>query len=218
MLLGLLRPAAAQDAPPAVTIAKVSAPPRIEDYLDGEADPSLAVTDFRQRRPLDLAPASESTTAWLSYDDDHLYAVFVSRASNPGQVRARMARREQANSDDQVGLYIDTFLDRQRSYIFLSNPLGIQADGIQSEGGFDDFSFDAQWRSEGRVTDFGYVVRFDFQRVPDRSAGASRSTDRSPLTAKSRTSRRSATTSAASRRSLPFSTASRTCSRAATSS
>lgn len=149
----------AQEAAPTIRIPRVATPPRIDDYLTGDSHPGLAVTDFRQRSPLDLAPVSQPTTTWLSFDDDHLYVVFVCRMANPEQVRARMSRRESAFSDDQVGLYLDTFLDRQRSYVFLVNPLGIQTDGIQSEGAVEeDYSFDTQWRAEGRVTSTGYVV------------------------------------------------------------
>ena len=44
--------------------------------------------------------------------------------------------------------------------MFFSSPLGIQADGITTEGQNDDLSFDTVWHSKGRLTDFGYVVSF----------------------------------------------------------
>jgi hypothetical protein len=69
-----------------------------------------------------------------------------------------MSRREQIFNDDFVGIFLDTFNDRQRAYMFAASPLGIQLDGIISEGQDDDFSFDTIWQSRGRLTDFGYVV------------------------------------------------------------
>ena len=71
-----------------------------------------------------------------------------------------MGRRESIFSDDFVAVMLDTFNDHQRSYMFFSNPLGIQADGITTEGQDDDMSFDTVWQSRGRVTPFGYVVSF----------------------------------------------------------
>ena len=69
-----------------------------------------------------------------------------------------MSRREQIFNDDFVGLFLDTFNDRQRAYEFLASPLGIQLDGILTEGTGDDFSFDTIWQTRGRLTPFGYVV------------------------------------------------------------
>ena len=150
----------AQDAKPrqTITIPRIEAPPRLESYLSGEERPGARVTDFLQRSPGDLTAPSEQTDAYLSYDATNLYAVFVCRTTDPSRIRARISRREQMFSDDSVGLFLDTFNDRQRSYMFFSNPLGIQADGVTIEGQGDDLSFDAVWRAEGRVTESGYIV------------------------------------------------------------
>ncbi len=150
---------AQQTAPrPRITIARVDTPPRLEDYVSGEVRVGTRVDGFLQRNPGDLTPATQATEAFLSYDAQNIYAVFVCRATDPSRLRAHMARRESIFNDDRVALFLDTFNDRQRAYMFFSTPLGIQADGITSEGQQDDFSFDAVWESRGVVTDFGYVV------------------------------------------------------------
>ncbi|MEX2271111.1 MAG: DUF5916 domain-containing protein [Vicinamibacterales bacterium] len=151
---------------PSIVIERVETPPKLEDYVSGEkeAGPSTAVrpgtriTGFLQREPNDLAPSSEETVAYLSYDDAHIYAVFVCRAKDPSRIRARMARRESVFQDDAVGVILDTFNDKQRAYMFFSTPLGVQADGITTEGQQDDMSFDTVWQSRGMRTDFGYVA------------------------------------------------------------
>ena len=157
------QPAAPPRQRQTLTIPRVSTAPNLEDYLLSDG-PSAGVTTgvhvdgFLQREPGDLVPASEQTDAYLSYDATNIYAVFVCHAKDPSSVRARMARRESMFSDDFVALLLDTFDDRQRSYMFFSSPLGIQADGITTEGQDDDMSFDTVWHSRGRLTDFGYVV------------------------------------------------------------
>jgi hypothetical protein len=159
-LLAVVWPAlaGAQALPPIrITIPKVPVAPTLADYLPGGAMPGLKVTDFRQREPKDLEAPTQPTAGYLSYDESNVYVAFV--ATQPrADVRARMQKREDLNSDDLVGAYIDTFLDRQRAYFFFSSPLGIQGDGVITETSGEDFSFDTQWHSQGKLTDDGYVV------------------------------------------------------------
>ncbi len=146
-----------QGPPPTLRIPRVSRAPKIEDFLGGGTPIGVEVSGFRQREPGDGTPVTQPTTAYLSYDDKNLYVVFVCK-DEPGKVRARMAKREDVFSDDQVGVLFDTYHDRRRSYEFFVNPLGIQLDAIGTEGQDDDFSFDTLWHSEGRLTADGYVV------------------------------------------------------------
>ena len=119
--------------------------------------PGLKVTDFRQREPKDLEAPTQPTAGYLSYDASNVYIAFVCTQPR-GDIRARMQKREDLGSDDVVGVYLDTFHDRQRAYFFFSTPLGIQGDGIITETFGEDFSFDTQWDSRGKLTDDGYVV------------------------------------------------------------
>jgi Domain of unknown function (DUF5916) len=175
LLAALLALPAEQPASPrkSITISKVSTPPRLEDYRSGERRDGVSADAFLQREPKDLVPSSERTEVYASYDATNLYFVFVCHAKDPSSVRARMNRREQIFSDDFVGVFLDTFNDRQRAYMFLVSPLGIQLDGIVTEGQNDDFSFDTIWQSRGEVTDFGYVtwiaIPFKSLRFPPAS-------------------------------------------------
>ena len=153
--------AAAQPRPPGgnIAIPRVTRPPALDDFLKGTPrEAEAVVTGFVQRDPADGAPSSQKTTAYLSYDATHIYIVFVCDDTAPDKVRARLTRREDITSDDIVGVLLDTFHDRRRAYEFFANPLGVQLDGIATEGQNDDFSFDALWQSDGRVTPTGYVV------------------------------------------------------------
>jgi hypothetical protein len=143
-----------------LVIPRVATPPSLDDYLDGvPRGDEAAVTTFVQRDPGDGIPASQPTEAYLSYDDEHLYAIFVARDREPEKIRATLAKRETISNDDWVALALDTFHDRRRAYLFIVNPHGVQLDGITTEGQNDDYSFDTVWHSEGRLTPFGYVVR-----------------------------------------------------------
>jgi len=183
-MLGVLGPTLAPlcaQGPPqggVVRIRRTYAPPAIEDFVAGDPPEStLTVTDFRQFEPGDGVPASDATTAYVSYDDANLYVVFVCR-SDPRLVRAGLAKREDILADDGVAVYLDTFHDRTHAYRFQTNPLGVQLDGVFTEGQDDDLSFDAVWQSEGRLTPDGYVVRIAipfkslrFPRAPTQTWG-----------------------------------------------
>ena len=139
-------------------IPRVAEPPKLSDFVEGRVRQAEArVVDFFQRTPGDGVPASRPTTAYLSYDDDNLYAVFVC-GDHPEQVRAHVARREAIGGDDRVSLILDTFQDHRRAYVFSANALGIQQDSIVTEGQPEDFRFDTVWHTQGRKTSHGYVV------------------------------------------------------------
>jgi len=159
-------------------IPRVHRPPKLEDFLqDRPREAELEVTDFRQYLPGDGIPATEATTAYLSYDDKNLYVIFLCR-DEPGKVFAHLSKREDTFQDDNVAVFLDTFRDRHRSYYFGANPLGIQTDAIYTEGQGYDYSFDTLWHTEGRLTPGGYAVWFSipfkslrFSHAPEQTWG-----------------------------------------------
>ena len=142
----------------AVRIPWVPLGPSIEDFIaPNPSTVATRVSRFRQREPGEGEPVSEETTAYLAYDSEHLYAVFVCRDSS-AEVRSRLKPRDAIADDDHVSVYLDTFRDGRHAYVFASNPYGVQQDGVISEG--DDVSYvpDTVWRSQGRLTTDGFVV------------------------------------------------------------
>ena len=71
---------------------------------------------------------------------------------DPSQVQAPVVPRDQIWQGDWVGVSIDTYHDRQRSFFLCANPLGIQMDGVDQEGLDSDMAPDFQYTSHGRVT------------------------------------------------------------------
>jgi len=139
-------------------VPRVQRPPRLEDFLAGNAREAEArVTGFRQYEPGDGTPASQETTAYLSYDDRNLYVVFVCK-DEPKKTRARLTRREDIDNDDTVVVHLDTFHDHRHAYSFFVNALGVQKDSLWTEGQGGDASFDTVWDSGGRLTNDGFVV------------------------------------------------------------
>lgn len=156
LLGGACFPAQAQDN---LIIPRAVTPPQLSAYVDSvPASAGLLMNDFRQRVPADGRPASRETRAFLSYDEQYFYAVFVAK-DDPALIRARIAKRENIEGDDLVILELDTFHDKRRSFSFLVNPYGVQMDSLRTEGVEPDNSFDTQWQSEAQITRDGYVVK-----------------------------------------------------------
>ncbi len=156
----------------ALRIPRVKRAPQFSDFLNGiPREAELTITDFRQYQPGDGVPASQPTTAYLSYDDKNLYFAYVCK-DDPKLIRARLAKHDQIMEDDRVILNIDTFRDRRHMYWFDVNPYGVQADGNVTDGLEDDPSWDTLWHSEGKITEDGYVVwgaiPFKSIRFPDQ--------------------------------------------------
>ena len=140
-----------------VVIPHVDSAPTLEEAAAGLLPEAGVVTDFRQNQPGDGSAASLSTVAHVSYDDKNLYVIFDC-AEDADHVRARLAKREDIRDDDQVLVYLDTFRDRRRAYVFGVNPLGVQRDGILTEGQEIDYAYDTVWRSEAKLTGRGFTV------------------------------------------------------------
>lgn len=146
------------DDTPTITIPRVSRPPKLADFVNGTPrEAETTVTDFRQFDPSDGAPVSKPTTAYLSYDDKHLYVAFIAK-DDPKLIRARLAKRKQILSDDRITINIDTFHDHRHAYWFDVNPYAIQFDGITTDGYGDDFSWEALWFTEAKIVEDGYIV------------------------------------------------------------
>lgn len=165
-----------------VVIPLLAGEPSLEDFAGMTPATALArqmamISGFIQREPSDGRAPSQRTEVYLGYDRDNLYAIFLAFDSDPAQIRANLASRENIGGDDSVELTIDTFNDQRTAYTFRVTPLGIQWDARWTEGasnraGFDT-TWEAVWDSEGVVTDRGYMVSiavpWEGLRFPDTS-------------------------------------------------
>jgi hypothetical protein len=141
-----------------VHLPRFDKPPVIDGKLDDEVWKLAAVLkDFYQVQPGDNTPPSKPTEVLLGLDSRFLYVAFHCY-DEPDKVRATIAKRDDIFNDDYVGILFDTFHDRRKAYEFDFNPLGIQADGIWTDGQNEDFSPDIVMESKGIVTSDGWTV------------------------------------------------------------
>jgi Domain of unknown function (DUF5916) len=161
---------------PSVRIPRVETEIVVDGMLDEPVWRQAARLDgFKQYRPVDSRPAEDSTVVLVWYSPTAIYFGILAYDREPGLVHATVSGRDNIASDDEVTIYLDTFNDRRRAYFFGSNPLGVQDDGVRSEGGFSASSFmsgtvdrnpDFQYQTRGQRTAFGYVIEM---RIPFKS-------------------------------------------------
>ena len=158
-----------------VTVPRLPTAPAISDFEGmqprGAAQQMSMVSSFIQSDPSDGQPATQKTEVYLGFNDKNLYVVWLCFDSEPGKVRAHLVRRENIYDDDVIAITIDTFRDHRHGLNFGNNPLGVQADGLWTEGNNNnpDNSWDTVWNSRGKLTSQGYIV---WQEIPFRSLRA----------------------------------------------
>lgn len=142
-----------------VQLGVIEAPPVIDGRLDDAVwKNAVVLKDFYQVQPGDNIEPSQRTEVLMGRDSKNLYIAFRCWDSEPDKIRATLPKRDQIFDDDYVGVYLDTFNDQRRAYMFFFSPLGIQADGIFTESQGEDYSVDVVMESKGSTSPEGYVV------------------------------------------------------------
>ena len=103
-----------------------------------------AVSDFIQQEPIEGAPATERTEAWVLFDDDNIYVSGRCWDSAPeSRWIANEMRRDSPNlaQNEFIDFLFDTFYDRRNAVEFTVNPLGGRMDGQIT----DERSYNLDW-------------------------------------------------------------------------
>ena len=139
-------------------IPRLDTPPVIDGKLDEDVwKQAVVLRDFYQINPGDNIAPSQPTDVFIGYDSRFLY-VGVHAFDDPSKVRASVARRDGVFGEDNVRIFLDTFNDQRKAYVLGWNPLGVQQDGILTEGGNTDFSVDIVMESKGELTTDGWTL------------------------------------------------------------
>jgi len=165
-----------------VRIPRVDAGVTVDGVLDEPVWHEAALLKgFTQYRPVDSRPAADSTEVLAFYAPDAIYFGIRAYEAHGNVVRATLADRDNIGTDDNIQILLDTFNDRRRALLFAVNPLGVQQDGVRSEGlagaagganagfrfdGVVDLNPDYVYQSQGHVTPWGYQVEV---RIPFKS-------------------------------------------------
>lgn len=157
-------------------------PPKIDGSLsDPEWAAAPAISDFRQKEPLETEPATERTEVHILYDSTHIYIGVHCFDRDPKAIVATQLRRDLSQDlDDNFAVMIDPTLSRRNGYVFEINPLGTQRDGevIEEQAptqndSIVDSSWDGLWLSAARTTNDGWTATFSIPFSTLNFGGAS---------------------------------------------
>ncbi len=107
--------------------------------------------------PGDNTPAPQRTLVRTMYNSQYVYFGFECSDTKMSDIRAHITDRDRPYNDDWVLVILDTYGDYQRSYEFLVNPYGIQADLLRTSNNEDD-SFDTVWESAAAMNGTGWTA------------------------------------------------------------
>lgn len=110
--------------------------------------------DFWQYFPTDTMLSTMHTEIKMAYDNTNLYIGIICEGTGDDYVANTLKRDYRAGGNDNITLMFDTFNDGTNCVIFGTNHLGVQREGLISDGGqtLDGFStsWDNKWRSESK--------------------------------------------------------------------
>jgi len=152
-----------------VIIPEFLRPPKIDGKLENPLWNKGAVLErFTQYEPVEGGNPSERTVAYIGYDKNNLYLAIRCFDSDPKAVRACLTQRDKVEDDDEISVYLDTFNDKKRAFVFRVNPCGVQTDGIYIEerprrrGGGGPDSIDKNWDTffitNAHMDNEGYII------------------------------------------------------------
>ena len=136
-----------------VRATRITTPMTIDGRLDEAVYAQVpAITEFVQQEPHEGAPVSESTAAWVLFDDDNLYVACRCLMADPSQIVANDMRRDSTNlrQNDNFGVFLDTFHDRRNGYLFYVSPVGGMFDGATANERTNNADWNTIW--DAKVT------------------------------------------------------------------
>ena len=137
-------------------------PLRVDGVLDeGFYEVVPPVDGFLQQMPLEGAPATERTEAWVFFDDQNVYvsARLWDSAPESRWVANEMLRDSfQLVQNEYFGIALDTFYDRRNGLNFMINPLGGFGDYQITDESNPNIDWNPIWDSATGRFDGGWTL------------------------------------------------------------
>ncbi len=138
-----------------------------EILVDGKLDESVWLSqepsgEFTQYFPTDTLPATNDSEIRILYDKDAIYIGLTMQTSSDQFVVNSLRRDYRGSGIDNIAIMFDTFNDGNNAFIFGMTPLGVQREGLITNGGSTrndyQFSWDAKWQGEAFIGDGYYSL------------------------------------------------------------
>ncbi|MEO0268022.1 MAG: hypothetical protein ABIM36_07810, partial [candidate division WOR-3 bacterium] len=88
------------------------------------------ITEFIEFQPEEGKIPPFKTEVFIGYDNENIYFAFKCY-DDMKTIRKTLTKRDEFAMDDMVFVYLDTYGKEKEGYIFGTNPLGVQFDGLK---------------------------------------------------------------------------------------
>ena len=155
--------ASGQTAGKTIRAVHTETPPVIDGAVsDPQWQSASPVLDFTQFDPEEGKLPTEMTSVRVLYDDHALYVGVICYDAEPGKIVRQLSRRDRTTEADRFSIMIDSYHDQKTAFLFSSNDLGVQSDGVVSQNGLVyDATWDAVWSVKTRVYQDGWSAEFE---------------------------------------------------------
>ncbi len=118
--------------------------------------------DFYQTYPTDTVYSVTKTEVLITYDENYLYiaAICYDNIKDKKYVVSSLRRDFDGSSSDNFFVTIDPFKDGLNGFLFSVSPLGVEREGLLSNGDNLDLSWDNKWRSATKIYENYWVAEF----------------------------------------------------------
>ncbi|MFA6469878.1 MAG: DUF5916 domain-containing protein [Bacteroidota bacterium] len=143
---------------------KLNQPVTVDGKLDETAWQMISpISDFKQKEPNQGEAPSEKTEVWIAYDDAALYIAARLYDSSPDSIMALLDRRDNMNTADWFGVFLDPYRDKRTGNYFVVGPSGTMADGVLYNDDWDDSDWDGVWEGKSSIDEYGWTMEM---RIP----------------------------------------------------
>lgn len=130
--------------------------PKIDGKIDDDEWKNVTWEgNFSQFKPDNGAKPEQETEFAIKYDNNYLYVALKLYDKEPTKIKRQFSRRDNLDGD-QVGIFIDSYHDKNTAFFFHVSAAGVQSDGVTTSD--DDYTWDAVWQSSTSQDDKGWYV------------------------------------------------------------
>lgn len=133
--------------------------------IDGNLDENIwqeaeAANNFISFDPINGTPEPENLKSEVKilYDNNAIYIGATLYDNEPDKILKEIVERDNFGSSDLFGVFINGYNDGQQDFQFYVNAANGQADANFTSQTGEDYSWNAIWQSQSKITDFGWVV------------------------------------------------------------
>ena len=148
-----------------VRAVRASTPLRVDGVLDdGIYETVPSIEGFVQQLPIEGAPTTERTEAWVFFDDENVYVAARLWSGVPeSQWIANEMQRDsfQIINNDYFSVGIDTFYDRRNGFAFMITPIGGFFDYEITDEGNPNNDWNPIWNSSTGRFAGGWTVEME---------------------------------------------------------